>query len=185
MIDQEVSPKRTEDPTVLHVNISAEVNCHFDASSLSHGDEPRIVILMGGPAVGKTTIRRARFSSGFVLVDAAEIFIRLSQDEYYDFPDVLELPMDAVGGLVADRAILERRHIVTELIGADFEATNALIESMRAIGYRIEVNAITCDLDEAMRRNLARGADNVSCYYAEPYQRRWLLDAARKQHLKE
>lgn len=185
MVDQKFSQKRIEEPQAVQVGIDAEVDRHFDASSLSHGEQPRIVILMGGPATGKTTIRRAQFSSGFVLVDAAEIFIQLSRGQYYDFPDGLELPMDAIGGSVADRAISERRHIVTELIGADFEAMKVLIESMRAIGYRVEVNAITCDLEEALRRNLARGEDNVSCYYAEPYQRRWLLDAARKQHLEE
>lgn len=127
---------------------------------------------------GKTSIRKQQFSTGYVLVDAAEIFLNLSRGEFVPFPDAFEQPMDTIGGFVARRAVSERRHIVTELIGADYEPTKELIEAMRTIGYSVAVQAITCDVDEAWRRNLARGNDNISCYYAEPYQRRWLLEAA-------
>jgi hypothetical protein len=49
---------------------------------------------------------------------------------------------------------------------------------MRSIGYEISVNGVNCDVEEAQRRNLARGNDNISCYFAEKYQRRWLIEAA-------
>jgi chloramphenicol 3-O-phosphotransferase len=162
----------------FQIEIGAEMDRYFDDSSLSNGAEPRIVILMGGPAAGKTTIRKQHYSTGYVLVDAAEIFLNLSRGEYFDFPGPFDEMLAVMGPLIARRAITERRHIVTELIGSEFETTKALIEAMRAIGYRVEMHAITCDLEEAQRRNLSRGDDNISAYYAEHYQRDWLHEAA-------
>jgi hypothetical protein len=161
-------------------DLDAEINRYFDASSVPRGEPPRIVMLMGGPAAGKTTLRKQRYSTGYVLVDAAEIFLSLSRGEFLPFPDAFEEPMELVGQRVVRRAVAERRHIVTELIGSEFEPIKELIEAMRSIGYMVAVEAVTCDIDEAMRRNLSRGDDNISCYYAEPYQRRWLREAARK-----
>ena len=163
---------------VFQFDVGAEIDRYFDGSSQSNGAEPRIVILMGGVASGKTTIRKERFSSGYVLVDAAEVFLGLSRGEYFDFPGPFEKLLGIAGPLIARRAIDEKRHIVTELIGAEFEPTKTLIEAMRAIGYRVEMQSITCDIEEAQRRNLSRGDDNVSAYYAEHYQRAWLHDEA-------
>jgi hypothetical protein len=83
-----------------------------------------------------------------------------------------------IGGLIAERAIKERRHIVTELIGAEFEPVKALIDSMKAIGYKVEIVGISCELEESIRRSENRGDDNISAYYAERFQRQWLRDAA-------
>jgi hypothetical protein len=133
---------------------------------------------LGGPAGGKTTIRKQKYSTGYVLVDSAEIFLSLSRGYFFPFPDAFEEPMQMIGSLVADRAVSERRHIVTEIIGSDFEPTKALIDAMRAIGYQVDIQAITCDIEEAQRRNLSRGDDCISAYFAEPYQRAWLQEAA-------
>lgn len=163
---------------IYQLDVGAEIDRFFDNSSQTHGEVPRIVIIMGGPAAGKTTIRKQRFSTGHVLVDAAEIFLNLCKGEFFPFPEAFEQPMDIIGSMVARRAIYERRHIVTEFIGADYEPTKELIEAMIAAGYSVSLEAVTCDIEEAQRRNVSRGDDNVSCYYAEPYQRRWLLEAA-------
>ena len=87
--------------------------------------------------------------------------------------------MELVGDAVARRAVSERRNIVIELTGMDYEPTQQLLEAMRDLGYMISVQAVTCDIEEAWRRNTTRGNDDISCYYAEPFHRRWLLDAAR------
>jgi len=167
------------DERYVRIGIDAEVESYFDSSSESHGGTPDFVIVMGGPAVGKTTFRRQTFSKGYVLVDAADIFVRLSKGLSLDFPEDLKEPMEVAGTMIAGRAVAERRNIVTELIGADYDATVELIEAMRAIGYKISVNGVNCDVEEAQRRNLARGDDNISCYFAEEFQRKWLIAATR------
>lgn len=163
-------------------DLAEEVDRFFDDSSLSHGEQPRMVILMGGVASGKTTIRKKHFSTGYVLVDAAEIFLGLSRGKHFPFPKAFEEPMEAIGSRIARRAISERRHIVTEVIGAEHEPIEALVNAMHAIGYKIDAQAVTCDVEEAERRNLHRDDDSISAYYAEPYQRRWLITAATEVH---
>lgn len=165
---------------ILHVNLSEEVDRYFDDKSKTHENEPRFVIVMGGVATGKTRLRREKFSTGYVLVDAADIFINLSRGGYYDFPDAFEEPMGLIGRFVAIRAIDERRNIVTEITGSDSAVTMELIEAMKTAGYKVEVIGVTCDIDVAMKRNMSRGDNNISSYYAEPFQSQWLIDAARE-----
>ena len=162
----------------IRIDFDTEVDSFFDDSSLPGDETPRLVIVMGGPASGKTTHRKARYATGYVLVDAAEVFLRLAKGWDLDFPDALEQEMEFVGSSVAARAVTERRHIVTELIGADYAATVELIETMRSKGYQICVDGINCEVEVAQQRNLARGENNISCYFAEPFQRRWLLQAS-------
>jgi dephospho-CoA kinase len=166
---------------VFTIHMNAEIDRYFDDSSIPLEGQPRIVILLGGPASGKTRLRREKYSTGYVLVDAADIFINLSRGGYYDFPEAFEEPMNLIGRMVASRAVSERRNIVTEIIGSDFEKSSQLIESMRSAGYEVEVAAVTCDIDLAMERNMSRGENNISSYYAELFQRSWLIEAAEEK----
>ena len=162
------------------IDIEAEIARYFDDSSKPAAHvAPKIVLIMGGPASGKTRLRKERFAEGHVLVDAADIFINLSKDGCFDFPGEFDMPLNQVGGRVAMRAIAERRNIVTEIIGADFEGTCGLIEAMRSVGYQVEAVALTCDIEVAVERNMARGENNISSYFAEPYQHAWLTKAAQ------
>jgi dephospho-CoA kinase len=163
---------------IFKFDTTAEVERYFDDSSLTNGAEPQIVVLAGGVASGKTTIRKERYSSGYVLVDAADIFLNLSRGEYFDFPGPFAQILDVVGPLIAKRAITERRRIVTEIIGSELVPLEALFESMRAVGYRVDFVFVECDPKQAWERNLSRGDDSISAHYAEHYQREWLCAAA-------
>ena len=133
---------------------------------------------MGGVAVGKTTVRKQKYVTGYVVVDSVEIFLSLCRGEYFDFPGPFEELMEIVGSLVAKRAITERRNIVTEIVGSDYEPTKELIDAMTSADYSVNGQKIECDLEESMRRNINRNGDCVSAYYAEQYQRKWLVEAA-------
>jgi Zeta toxin len=166
---------------VFHLDVSAEVDRLFNDSSIPADQRPNAVIIMGTPAAGKTTIRKQKYASGYVLIDAADIFLSLSRGEYFPFPEAFQETMDLIGRLVADRALSERRNIVTEIIGAEKEPTRQLIEAIKSIDYAVHLDLITCDdIQEAMRRNMSRGDDDISAYYAEPFQRNWIIDACNK-----
>lgn len=170
---------RSGNGQVFEWDINAEIDRYLDESSLPCNEPPAFVILLGPPAGGKTTRRKQRYSSGYVVVDAAEIFFNLTRGEVFPFPGAFEEMLNLTGRLVARCAVTERRNIVTELINANVDVTFELIDAMQAIGYATSVEAIMCDLQEAKRRHEARDANNISCYYTEPYQHRWLLEAAR------
>jgi guanosine-3',5'-bis(diphosphate) 3'-pyrophosphohydrolase len=158
------------------LDIDAEVDRFFDDSSLPADGQPVAVIISGGVCAGKTTIRKQKYSTGYVLIDASEIFLNLSRGEYMPFPEALQEPMNLIGGLVAWRALSGRRNIVTEIIGAEVEPVQQLIDALRSIGYSVQGAVITCDVEEALRRNESRGGDDISAYYAEPFQRAWIVE---------
>jgi hypothetical protein len=164
----------------MEVDITAEVDRLFDPSSVPGDGCPVAVILWGGIATGKTALRKQKFATGYVLLDAADIFLSLSRGEYFDFPDGLEEPMDTIGRLATRRALTERRSIVTEVVGAEAGPMQELLGALKSIGYRVEGVAVTCDLDESLRRNEERGDDDISSHYAGPYQQAWIVDACRE-----
>jgi hypothetical protein len=164
----------------ISIEVGAEIERYFDDTSRSNESGPHFVLLMGGVATGKTTLRRQRYSKGYVVVDAAEIFGRFSQGAYLPFPDALQDPMEIIGSRVAKQAVHERRHIVTEIIGATVEPVKYLIDTMKNAGYEVDVQVVFCDLQESILRGANRG-DSISAYYAEAYNNRWLLIAVQDQ----
>jgi chloramphenicol 3-O-phosphotransferase len=165
---------------LFNFDLSAEVDRPFDDSSNPTKGPPVAVILMGGVCAGKTSIRKQKYSGGYVLIDAADIFLSLSRDESFPFPEAFQEPMNLIGRLITRRALSERRNIVTEIIGADAELTHRLIDALKRIGYRVKLVAIHCEPEEGMRRNASRSEDNISAYYAEPFQRTWIIDACNE-----
>lgn len=168
------------DEKIFHLDVFAEIDRLFDDSSIPSGGQPAAVILMGGPAAGKTTIRKQKYHRGYVLIDAADIFLSLSRGEFFSFPEAFQEPMDLIGRLAASRALSERRNIITEIIGAETEPAQQLIEALKSIGYAVQVVGVTCNIEEAMRRNVLRGDGNISAHYAEPFQRAWIIDACNE-----
>ena len=158
-------------------DLAGETDRFFDDSSLANGP-PQIVIVCGPTATGKTRYRRQKYATGYVVLDAAEIFISLSRGKDIDFPSFLEGALDMIGTAVAKRAIRERRNIVTEVIGHEFEPFTQLIDAMTAIGYKVDLDAIAKDPIEAWKWNLQRSDDNISAFYTEKYHRKWLVEGA-------
>lgn len=160
------------------ISVRAEIDRFFADASAATSEQPEFVLLMGGVCAGKTSLRRQRFDRGYVLVDAAEIFLNLSGGRNYDFPSMFAEAMDVIGGEVARRAVRENRPIVSEIIGADLEPTQQLIDAMLKAGYRVRPTFIHADPKESWTRNLNRAADNISAHFTEPYHLQWLLNAA-------
>ena len=175
-------PSPSWDPEGDHfqIHVNQEMDPFFDDSSIPLDGEPRLIVIVGAVAVGKTTLRKERFATGFVLVDAVPIFLSLCRGQYLDFPGPLEVPMQVMGALVTGQAIRERRNIVTEFIPDNAEQLKVLMDAMLAIGYRIELVYVDCPFEEAVKRNLNRDEDCISSYYAGKYQYEWLLEAARE-----
>jgi hypothetical protein len=175
-----VSPtidRMTSGERIFQIEIGKEVDRFFDDSSLPASGEAEFVLILGSVCSGKTTLRKQFFSKGYVLIDAAEIFLSLSKGEYFEFGEAFEEPMEIIGSLIAKRAIEERRNLVTEMIGEDVQA---VFDAMTAINYKIQLKYLQCDMEEAYRRNLSRGDDNISASYTQVYHQRWILNAIKE-----
>lgn len=162
------------------MDVSAEVDRLFDDSSIPADDQPVAVIIWGGVAAGKTTLRKQKYSSGYVLIDAADIYRSLCRAEFVSFPGPFEDAIETIGRTAAERALSEGRNIVTEIIGCYDDYLLHLSRSLRSIGYRVEGICITCDVEEAVRRHESRNKDNISAYNAEGFQFGWIVNACRR-----
>jgi hypothetical protein len=171
--------KQRKKPAVVQMDLMAEVEHFFDSSQVPREGPPTAVIIMGPPASGKTSFRKEKYATGYVVIDSAAVFLQLCHGRSLDFPGPLLEPMELMGQLITNRALSERRNIVTEVIGAEQQPLLDLINALKGIGYRTSVEYIDCDMEEGLRRNAARGPDNISSYFAEKYQMKWLLEACR------
>lgn len=161
------------------VSINAFVAAAFDESSRSASGCSTAVIIMGPPAACKTTLRKAKFTSGYVVIDSADVFLRLCLGRNLDFPGELETPMDVLGSLIATQAVEERRNLVVEVIPIEDERALELINALNEAGYKTNLVYPHCSLEECRRRNDNRGPDDISAYFAERFHMRWLIDACR------
>ncbi len=116
-------------------------------------------------------------------MDAGDIFGLFPKSDELDFPGEYESALDTIGSLVARRAIAERRHIVTEIFDASPEKLTGLINSMKVLGYHVELVGVRADLERSMAWNESRGPSNISSYYTDRFNLRWLIEAARVQAL--
>jgi hypothetical protein len=166
-------------------DIGQEIANFFDDSSSPVNGQPELVLILGAVCTGKTTVRKQQYSKGYVLIDAAEIFLSLSNGEYFDFGfEPFEQPMEIIGGMVARQAIFQRRNIVTEMTVSFDEEIKAVIEAMRGIDYKVQITWVNCDLETAKKRNLNRGDDDISAWYTQLYHQQWVRTAA-KEYLEE
>ena len=165
----------------LALPVGEVVAAYFDDASLPADGAPEAVIITGPPASGKTTYRKQAFSLDHVLIDAADIFLRLSAGEVLSFPDDLEWPLRLAGPLVASKAIAERRNIVTEIIGDDSRSTAALVDALRRAGYAIQLKFVNAPLEVCIERNENRGDDNISAFFAQEFNIAWIVEACGKE----
>ncbi len=164
-------------PRFSREQIEAEIASRLPEEAKATG-QPVFVLIMGPVCAGKTTLRREKYASAHVLVDAAQLFIDLGGIDL-DFPSSLERPMVRIGAEVARRAVAGKMNIVTEVVGSEFGRVVALIDAMKGAGYKVELVGLTADLAACIERNASRAQDNISAYYAEPLQTRWLIEATR------
>jgi hypothetical protein len=170
-----IGERMNNDESEYEIDFDAEVDRFFHDDSRTN-EKPKIVIICGGICSGKTTLRRRDYSAGYVVLDAAEIFLSLSRGEYYDFPSIFEEPLDQIGQLIAMNAFQEGRNLVTEVIPLKFDL-EAVIEAIKKVGYSVTLIQVDCDPEVGWQRNLDRGEDSISAAFTESFHENWILNA--------
>ena len=114
---------------------------------------PQFVIITGGVASGKTTIRRQKFTNNYVNFDFGEICDALEKEFGADSPRLSEYAVLASDMILHD-SIVDKKNIVIEIIGDNKEILETLIDKMKGIGYKVSMDLIYCDPVEAYKRHL-------------------------------
>lgn len=150
----------------------------FNDSSLVSDTKPKFILITGGVGSGKTTMRKQKYNDGYVVIDGGEIFRFLANDKDSDDIEPFLPSIDAIGCRIARKAINERRNIVVEIIGANFDETKEVIDTMTKLGYDAEVIFVDCDPAQARQRHLkAIQTDKLylSCYFTDSLHRKWMV----------
>lgn len=129
---------------------------------------PKFVIFMGGVGAGKTTIRKEQYADGYVHFEFAEVYTAVKNTEGAN-PRLNEYA-NLASGLILRESIESKKNIVTEIIGADINAINLIIDKMREKGYQISVQEITADVIESYKRHLKaikEDPEYISAYFTE------------------
>lgn len=165
---------------MFQFNLNKEVEKFFDDSSVPADGEPTLVVLYGATCSGKTFVRKRDYSKGYVVVDAAEVFLNLCRGERFQFGTIFGEVVDSIGSYVTLRAMRERRNIVTELPVTQNENLEAVCEAALSLDYKVNALLVQCRLEDAQLRLLSRGADEISARQTLPYHLEWITRAAAK-----
>jgi hypothetical protein len=132
-------------------------------------DSPKFVILMGGVASGKTTIRKEKFSKNFVNFDFGEIEFAVKSAIGPNNPE-LERFVILTCALILRISLSSKRNIVIEIIGDDKDVIDPILGQMKKNGYAVSIEFVTCDPEEAYRRHIVaveNGKDYLSAYFTQ------------------
>lgn len=132
---------------------------------------PKFIVLMGGVAAGKTTIRKAQYASGYANFEYGEVYVALEKAFGKDHPRLPEYGLFA-GSLILGDCLENKKNLVIEIIGGE-ETQDALftvIDMMRERGYEIAIMPIITDVAESYQRHLKvvdEDPDYVSAHFSE------------------
>jgi hypothetical protein len=130
---------------------------------------PKLIILMGGIGAGKTTMRRAEFGKDYVNLDFGEIDTAIRNFMGKDHPRLIEYSLLA-SDIILKECILEKKNIVIEIIGDNYDQIAPVITKMKEVGYEVQLRPIISDLEEALKRHLQASKEDknyISAYYTQ------------------
>ncbi|MEK7601027.1 MAG: hypothetical protein AAB480_00655 [Patescibacteria group bacterium] len=130
---------------------------------------PKFVIFMGGVGVGKTTIRREKYKNGYVHLDFGEVNLAIEKAVGKNHPRLAEYALFA-SDMILRESINEKKNIVIEIIGDNYDLIVPVIEKMKDIGYKLDIVGLTGDIAECRQRHLKaveKDSDYISAYFTQ------------------
>lgn len=114
---------------------------------------PQLVILTGGVASGKTTIRKQKFNDGYVQFEYGDVYTAIKKAMKADEEKLLKYAF-FTSNLILNESLAAKKNIVTEIIGDNEALVSPIIDEMTKKGYKVSINYVHCDPAEAYKRHL-------------------------------
>lgn len=133
------------------------------------GAPPKFVMITGGVASGKTTVRRQSFAKDYVNLDYWDIYLATEREFGRGDPRLVGF-VSLLGDMILYGSIEAKKNIVIEMIGADESLFKSVMDSMKDIGYDLVMQLVICDPIQAYERHLKAvetDEDYQSAHYTE------------------
>lgn len=120
------------------------------------GQKPRMVMLLGIPASGKSKVLRPGISGEFTTIDADAVKAKLPE---YDGKNAGALHKESghvAEDILLSAALLDRHNILLDWTGKNTEKTLHRVKAFVKLGYDVEVHHVTIPPAEAASRALGR-----------------------------
>lgn len=132
---------------------------------------PKFVVLMGGVAAGKTTIRKAQYTGGYTNFEYGEVYVAIEKMFGKEHPRIGEYGLFASSLILGD-CLENKKNLVIEIVGSEEtkDALIAVIDTMRNRGYDIAVTPVVADVAESYQRHLKAVEDDpdyISAHFTE------------------
>lgn len=130
---------------------------------------PQLVILTGGVASGKTTMRRQKFNDGYVQFEYGDVYTAVKKAINADEEKLLKYAFFA-SNLILKESLTAKKNIVTEIIGDNKALISPIIDGIIKKGYKVSVNYVSSDPIEAYKRHLIavkEDKDYWSAYFTQ------------------
>ncbi len=130
---------------------------------------PKLVVLTGGVGSGKTTIRRQKYSVGYVNFDFGDILAAVKKTVGEDDPKLFSY-VSLACNLILRESIEAKKNIVIEIIGENKEVLDTLIDGMSKVGYKVSFVFIACEPTEAYKRHVkavGEDPDYLSAHFTQ------------------
>ena len=130
---------------------------------------PKLIIIVGGIAVGKSTERKNKYNEGYVFIDAGAIYMKLTENETKKVERTEEYSL-IIGEIIITMAVKDKRNIVIELIGDKYEDLDKIIQGMTKRGYKVNIDALIGDIADCYQRHLKQekeGREDISSFHTQ------------------
>jgi hypothetical protein len=133
------------------ISIIKEIARPFWVDKISE-NPPKFVILMGGTGVGKTTIRKQKYSD-YINFDFGEISLEVKNILGENNPELTKYTV-LTCALLLEIGIESKRNIVIEIIGDNKDLIVPVKEEMEKIGYSVSMVYIHAEPAQAIKRHI-------------------------------
>jgi hypothetical protein len=155
-------PKPKPQRKGLHEWISRSFLDHV--SEVSDERIPVAVLVIGGPVSGRSTILKSlTHDSLFVRVDPGLVATMLPEYEEAvhkharDAQNIVQEEAYFVAHSLIEQAVIDRKNVAIETVGADSDACSALLGDLEGAGYHTILLLADCERSVASERNKFRG----------------------------
>jgi hypothetical protein len=136
-------------------------------------DKPTFFVLTGLIGSGKTRLRREQYEEDHVVLDAGEIYLRLTNDGQIEMPDIAQR-MALIGEMISAQAIQAKKNLLIEVLADQEEPIKSIVEGMIELGYESNMVYIHNSVENSWQNNISRSAHNFSAFYSQELTMSWL-----------